>query len=246
MKHKIIFIITIFVFGALNAQTTFDWDSATAPTTDNGDNVTQTINGITTTFTISGFNSVGVINGAGLDGSSGDVISSSSDSSQPSTPSTNIIFSFSEAVDIQSIITLVGPANTLTFTPNGGSNSTVSESAFSGGLVNLNWTNVNSFVVTGTNAQYVIGFDDLIVSSATLSTNKASTESIQFYPNPVSDFLYLRNLKHLKSSKIYNCLGQLVTQTKKDIIDFRNFKPGAYILQIKTDTGIINKKIIKN
>lgn len=243
MKHKITFIIALFILSTVNAQTTFDWDTPTP--IDNGDNVTQTIGGITTTFTISGFNSVGVVNGASQDGSSGNVISSSSDSSEPSIPSTNITFSFNTAVDIQSIITLVGQPNTLTFTPTGGNNTAVTESGFSGGIVNLNWTGVTSFVVTGSNAQYVIGFDDLIITGSTLSTNNFNSENINIYPNPVNDFLYFNNVKNMKSARVYNSLGQLVTETKEEKIDFRTFNNGIYILQINTDSEAINKRIIK-
>lgn len=245
MKHKITFIIAFFILSTLKAQTTFDWETATAAPIDNGDNVTQTIGGITTTFTISGFNSVGVIGGAGLDGSSGNVVSSSVDSTEPATPSTNITFSFNGAVDITSIITLVGQTNTLTYTPTGGSNTVVTQTGFEGGIVNLNWTGVTSFVVTGSNAQYVVGFDDLIVSSSTLSTNNNTLERINIFPNPVTDFLNLGNVKNIKSVKVYNCLGRLVTETKEDKIDFRNFNRGVYILQIHTDRQVINKRIIK-
>ncbi|MGB5419434.1 T9SS type A sorting domain-containing protein [Algibacter sp.] len=243
MNNKITFIIAFLIISSLKAQTTFDWDTPTP--TDNGDNVSQTVDGFTATFTISGFNSVGVANGAALDGSSGNVVSSSVDSSEPSTPSTNLVFSFSEAVDITSIITVVGPSNTLTFTPTGGSNSVVTETAFSGGVVNLNWTGVTSFVVTGSNTQFVIAFDDLIVSSSTLSTKNNVLENISIFPNPVTDFLNIGHVKNLKSIRIYNSLGQLVKETNQEKIDLRDVNRGVYLIQINTGENILNKRIIK-
>jgi hypothetical protein len=245
MIKKITFIIAFFIIATLKAQTTFDWDATTAAPIDNGDNVTQTIDGITTTFTIAGFNSVGVASGAAQDGSTGNVISSSIDSSEPSTPSTDLVFSFSEAVDITSIIAVTGPPITLTFTPTGGSNSAVVQTGYSGGTVNLNWTGVTSFIVTGSNAQFVIGFDDLIVSSTTLSANKFALQDVHVYPNPVNDMLYIDKAENIMSARVYNSLGQLVSETNDNKIDFRKFKSGVYILQINTDKESITKRIIK-
>lgn len=109
----------------------------------------------------------------------------------------------------------------------------------------MNWTGVTSFVVTATNAQYVVGFDDLIVISSTLSTNNRTLDNINIYPNPVSDFLFLGNVKDIKSARVYNSIGQLVKETKETKIDFRNFKRCVYILEINTDRRKINKRIIK-
>ncbi|MDG1728660.1 MAG: hypothetical protein P8K68_00765 [Algibacter sp.] len=168
MNHKITFIIAFFILSTLKAQTTFDWEASTAPTTDNGNNVTQTIDGITTTFT--GTENPGVVAGPG----GGFVLTSS----ESNTTTSSVTFSFSEAVDVTSISTLSGPTITYTFSPTGGSNSQVVEPVGGGEeTVNLNWTGVTSFAVTGS-TNFIVGFNDLIVSSSTLSTNNFNQEII--------------------------------------------------------------------
>jgi hypothetical protein len=75
------------------------------------------------------------------------------------------------------------------------------------------------------------------------------SDILQIYPNPVSDFLYLKapinsqvNIYDLLGNEIYNG----IINNNIDIIDFQNYPSGIYIVQLKDKN--INKtiKIIKN
>ena len=165
MKQIYIGIITCLLnLSFLNAQTTFNWDTAAI---DNGDNVTETIDCITATFT-GPTTETTIENVAGFGGSSGNIVLISSAQSS----STAVTFSFSEAVDITSILAIEGNSANIdyTFTPTGGTNSSITASLTSGfASVTLNWSDVTSFIVSSTGAWY--GFDNLVISNSTTGTD---------------------------------------------------------------------------
>ncbi|OEK07640.1 choice-of-anchor D domain-containing protein [Roseivirga misakiensis] len=120
--------------------------------------------GLTITFTAAGGN-ISAINAGGLGGSTTEVAFASG-------PTTSMTVSFSVPVDITSLLHLdpTGFPETLTFTPTGGSNSSVNSShgAGSGNTVNLNWTGVTSFTITGaaSSGQYAIDKLQLAIASS--------------------------------------------------------------------------------
>jgi len=219
----------------LNAQTTFDWDTNS---TDNGDNITETIDGITATFTGPTTNTT-IEDVGGFGGSSGNIILISSSSSTAN----EVTFSFSEPVDVTSILALEGTAANIdyTFTATGGTNSSITES-LTGGVasVTLNWTEVTSFTVTSTGAWY--GFDDLIINDNTLSTNDFTTlKRIKIFPNPSSDFIKINGLNTVENYEIYNTIGQKVrigTVVENEKIDIQNLTNGIYFLKLEKTNSI--------
>lgn len=142
----------------LSAQITFGWETAT----ENGNTITETIDGITVTYTGTNdeVSDLFINTPSGYCGSSNKVI-------WENTLTTLVTFSFDQPVDIISILPMNGNmlSNTYTFTPQeGSSNSPVVVSVVNGcaPTVELNWTNVTSFTVTTpTNNQF--GFDNLVV-----------------------------------------------------------------------------------
>lgn len=80
-----------------------------------------------------------------------------------------------------------------------------------------------------------------------LSTEKHLLEnSISLYPNPVKNSLNIQvSNADFTSISIYNLLGKKMLESKANLIDFSSFSKGVYLSKIKTDTGIITKKIIK-
>ena len=79
-----------------------------------------------------------------------------------------------------------------------------------------------------------------------LSTDDLLINKIDIYPNPVYDFVNLNtNLKIIKV-EIYDVLGKKLDFIKLDNkkIDISNFNSGVYIINIKTEIGIIAKKIV--
>lgn len=81
-----------------------------------------------------------------------------------------------------------------------------------------------------------------------LSIDEASILSPpQIYPNPATDFIYLKNFKALESFKIFDYSGRILMQNifKNYEIDIRTLKKGNYILQLKTKNAIESFKFIK-
>jgi hypothetical protein len=231
----ILTIISLLNLNFLNAQTTFEWLTAT----DNGNTITETINGITVTFT--GTNdatsNLTIINPNGYCNSSNNVIFEATDNML-------VTFSFSEAVDMTSVLALNGrgQSNTYTFTPIGGNNSPVVTSIVSGcaPTVNLNWTGITSFSVSSpTNTQF--GFDNLVINNNTLSINDLTLRTVKVFPNPSSDFIEITGLTAIEDYRIYNTLGQevkkgIVLENKK--IDIQSLTNGIYFLKFKNGNTI--------
>ena len=233
-KNYIAMIISLLLLNFLTAQTTFEWNNAI----DNGNNVTETINGITATLT-GNTNDVGFINANGLGNSSGNIVVNSLSCNAE----TSVTFSFSEEVDIDSILALNCTSANIdfTFTPTGGSNSPVVASLINGtASVNLNWTNVTSFIVS-TTTPIALGFDNLVLNSSTLSTNDFTLEMTKVFPNPSSDFIIINGLTTLENYVIYNSIGQqvkigIVLENEK--IDIQSLTNGLYFLKFENGNTI--------
>jgi hypothetical protein len=222
----------------MNAQTTFGWD--TNPT-DNGDNITETINGITTTFTgptvETQFANLGGYGNSSMNG----VLISSSDLFTD-----QITFSFSQPVNVISILALEGgfPTNNkdYTFTPTGGTNSPITATLIYGtASVTLNWIGITSFTVSSIIDSW-FGFDNLIINNSTLSTNDFTLRTVKVLPNPSSDFIEITGLIAIETYEIYNTLGQEVKKgivLENKIIDIQSLTNGIYFLKLE------NKKTIK-
>ncbi|MDO5970038.1 T9SS type A sorting domain-containing protein, partial [Flavivirga aquimarina] len=166
----------------------------------------------------------------------------------------SLTFTFSEAVDVNSILpfNIFGQTIDYTFTPTGGSNSPVVVSITGGAApgevpVDLNWTGVTSFAVSAPGAA-AFAFDDVSVNPTiiTLAVNdEYAFQKAQVYPNPVENMLNIKHVSDLISIKVYNNLGEQVLQSKTNRIDVSHLSKGLYILKIKTSQGTETKKIIK-
>ncbi len=234
-NYMLAIIFLIFQVQDTIAQTTFEWETAT----DNGDNVTEILDGITATF--SGLPDITITDCGGCFGSTNNLVVSDG-----ITDGMSVSFAFSEPVIVNSILAIDGNSANIdyTFTPTGGSNSTVIESLTNGSAsVTLNWTDVISFTVTSTGSLF--GFDDLYINDSSLSYTDFNSNNIVYYPNPVQDILYFKNIDNLERISIYNNLGQLISETKDDRVDMENFKVGTYFVKIQTTNGIETVTVIK-
>ena len=233
--------LSVSVSSPSPTQTIFGWETAV----DNGDNTTETIDGITVTLTGDATAGLSIISGGGFGGSSGNV-------SLSGTVTLNT-FTFNQPLDVQSILPLEaqGKDKDYTLTPTGGSNSIVVVSLTGGtppsnAPVVLNWTNVTSFTVTATSLTS-FAFDNLSVnaSGALSVTDDYTFQKAKVYPNPVVNILHVKNISGLKIINIYNSLGQQVLQSKQDTIDVSHLSKGMYFLQIESSQGTETKRIIK-
>ncbi|MFS4474548.1 T9SS type A sorting domain-containing protein [Chryseobacterium sp. T20] len=85
---------------------------------------------------------------------------------------------------------------------------------------------------------------------AVLAANEAAKKNtVNAYPNPVTDFLYINNDTRIKDVEVYNVSGQRVLSetinAEKGSVDMRRVTAGVYILKINTEKGSQSLKIIK-
>lgn len=81
-----------------------------------------------------------------------------------------------------------------------------------------------------------------------LSTTENSVKNeISIYPNPASDFIYVKNLKGLNSYKIFDLSGRIILQNilNEEKIDVQSLSKGNYIVQIIAKEKTLNFKFIK-
>lgn len=86
--------------------------------------------------------------------------------------------------------------------------------------------------------------------SSTLSVNSINAiESIDFYPNPASEFVYFSNQDYISQAKIYDLNGKLVFEENIhsiNKIDIANLNSGVYIIKFISKNGSMTyKKLVK-
>ncbi|NPA35407.1 MAG: T9SS type A sorting domain-containing protein [Chlorobi bacterium] len=85
--------------------------------------------------------------------------------------------------------------------------------------------------------------------TTTTKINEISYEDILTYPNPTHDILNISSKSDIKQVVVSNIVGKTVmvkNNVNRDYrLDLSDLRNGIYIITIKTDRGIINKKILK-
>ncbi len=82
------------------------------------------------------------------------------------------------------------------------------------------------------------------------STNDRVDSSLEVYPNPAEDIVFIKDLNRpILSWEIYDVAGHLLRQSaainvNSCSIDTHDFSNGLYVLQVKTREGMVQKKII--
>ncbi|MCU0405433.1 MAG: M4 family metallopeptidase [Ignavibacteriaceae bacterium] len=108
------------------------------------------------------------------------------------------------------------------------------------GTYTVTLTTTNSF---GNNTKSKISY---ITVSLPTGIDDLDKTDVKFYPNPVVTFLNILCDSEF-STKIFSTQGSLILENKNlKQIDLSILKPGLYILEIKTNSKIIRKKIIKD
>jgi uncharacterized protein (TIGR03790 family) len=93
----------------------------------------------------------------------------------------------------------------------------------------------------------------IIIDNTVSLHNLTSNDDIDIYPNPATGIftLELNNLRG-QQINIVNQLGQYINASKTEfsngtyMLDLSNQPTGIYLIQIKTDKGIITKKLVVN
>ena len=70
-------------------------------------------------------------------------------------------------------------------------------------------------------------------------------QHVSLYPNPAKGEVLIECIEPIEV-KVYNALGQLVKESKENVIDLSAQEAGTYILKVITPSGVVSKQIIKN
>lgn len=85
-------------------------------------------------------------------------------------------------------------------------------------------------------------------SASNVSLDDYDESNITIRPNPTSAFLFIENIEQLSQIEIVNAVGQSVysSEGKNEIkVDVSAFGSGVYIVRIKTNEGLIQKRFVK-
>lgn len=115
----------------------------------------------------------------------------------------------------------------------------------------VGWTEKGDVVSTSMQYSFTITRDvDLVANFESYEDIEELTPLINFYPNPVDDKLYVVVESEIDEIGVYDIYGRRqVTETlsrQGDFsIDVSNLKSGIYIVIIKTSSGIVTKRFVK-
>ncbi|MFV0541321.1 MAG: T9SS type A sorting domain-containing protein [Aestuariibaculum sp.] len=137
------------------------------------------------------------------------------------------------------------PVSGITLTVNSGATPKSVKNVVTGASVsyNISGDKLTLTVPTFQEAALIeIKYDDIALSQTSASLNKEAF----LHPNPVSDVLYVNNLKEGSNIEIHNILGQLVTTKKNSAtINVSGLYPGLYVLTITNGNKKETLKFVK-
>jgi len=74
-------------------------------------------------------------------------------------------------------------------------------------------------------------------------------EEITIYPNPTTTTLTITSTDKLKEVRMYNLLGEeilaITPNNNQSTININQFSKGIYFVEIKTEKGVVRKKVVK-
>ena len=105
---------------------------------------------------------------------------------------------------------------------------------------NLPWGSFNG-------AYYYL--DDVSVTQCNMGVNEVTEDiSISVYPNPSNGEFIIKSTSKIENIKLFNVLGETIYQTTKDnlqsSINLSYQSKGIYFVQVKTEKGILNRKVV--
>ncbi len=97
----------------------------------------------------------------------------------------------------------------------------------------------------GLNTPAYFCLDDLFTEYTGVA--KVNTPTINIYPNPTSDWLYVDVDAWVESISVRNLSGAVVLKNNPSVhaIPTSGLNPGIYVLHVNTDKGIISRKFVK-
>ena len=75
--------------------------------------------------------------------------------------------------------------------------------------------------------------------------DNTEASGLQVYPNPARDRVVIEGIEPVEV-KVFYALGQLLKESKENVIDLSAQEAGIYILKVTTPSGVVTKQIVKN
>lgn len=66
----------------------------------------------------------------------------------------------------------------------------------------------------------------------------------KIYPNPVNSLLFVSG-SDIRQVSLYDMQGKNILNTTENQLDFSDYKPGTYLIKIRTDKGIVMRTALK-
>jgi len=146
---------------------------------------------------------------------------------------------------IKQLVAIVSPLNasnkTIIWNSSNNSIATVTSSGVLEGL-SMGRTTVTASSAEG-NFTAII---NITVSQDTNLVHETLAQSIEFYPNPATNSVTIKNLPANSSIKVFDSIGRIVLiPVTKNTIDVSGLRSGAYLVQIVSKNTTIDKLLIK-
>jgi len=102
-------------------------------------------------------------------------------------------------------------------------------------------------VIATLSPEIYTSYPGLIDYFVTNNINDKIWQKVNIYPNPTTDFVYIKSVRNIsiKSINLIDIQGKrLLKDVKTDKIDLTKYKKGIYLLQLTTDSGKTASKVI--
>ncbi|MBD8081367.1 T9SS type A sorting domain-containing protein [Chryseobacterium caseinilyticum] len=121
-----------------------------------------------------------------------------------------------------------------------------------GGTVISDGASTFNELAVDTNNKVVLAYVDNGVKvkrfdTALLSVKDVKKLNIEIYPNPVTDYIYVKGQGKILSAEVYNTAGQIIKPNfDSEKVDLSGLKTGSYVLKLKLNEGSeYTQKILK-
>ena len=114
------------------------------------------------------------------------------------------------------------------------------------GSVFKGWESNGLFVSNDNPYTFTLEEDLILVARFSgYGIEEPSIESMEIYPNPTNGVALVETVG-IEKVEVYSVTGQLVKESKENVIDLSTLEAGTYILKVITPSGVVTKQIIKN
>ena len=112
-------------------------------------------------------------------------------------------------------------------------------------LSNTSYLAINASLAGIYDTQRANGLCIRCIKDATAALNGESKIEFSVYPNPASDFVTIRTDEKIVEIQLFNIAGELVQTETQNSFSIEQLTNGIYLINIKTDSGTVTKRLIK-